>query len=150
MSLVASCISRVLSGKNIENNPNLTYLLLILINRKRFMYEHRKQPLASRATFYQRILKNIIIALIIMAVCLVIGIAGYHYWGEASWIDSLHNASMILSGMGPVVEINSVSGKIFSSAYALFSGVIFITNVGVILAPAIHRIFHRLHLDDTK
>jgi len=112
------------------------------------MYEHRKQPLASKATFYQRILKNIIIALIIMAVSLVIGIAGYHYWGEASWIDSIHNASMILGGMGPVVEIKSDTGKIFSSAYALFSGVIFITNVGVILAPALHRIFHRLHVGD--
>jgi hypothetical protein len=112
------------------------------------MYEHRKQPLASKSTFYQRILKNILIALFIMLICLVIGIAGYHYWGEASWIDSLHNASMILGGMGPVVEIKSVAGKLFSSAYALFAGVIFITNVGVILAPAIHRIFHSLHLEE--
>ena len=112
------------------------------------MYEHSKQPLASTATFYQRIFKNIIIALIIMAICLVIGIAGYHFIAEASWIDSLHNASMILSGMGPVIEIQTTGGKLFSSAYALFSGVIFITNFGVILAPAAHRIFHRLHLDD--
>jgi len=112
------------------------------------MYEHHKQPLASRATFYQRVLKNIIIALIIMLICLVIGVAGYHFLCEASWIDSIHNASMILSGMGPVIEINSVGGKIFSSAYALFSGVVFITNVGVILAPAIHRIFHRLHVEE--
>src|SRR5258705_9556023 len=112
------------------------------------MYEHRKQPLAPIGAFYQRILKNILIALTIMSVCLVIGVAGYHYWGEASWIDSVHNASMILSGMGAMVEIKSYSGKIFSSAYALFSGVIFITNVGVILAPAIHRIFHRLHLEE--
>ena len=112
------------------------------------MYEHRKQPLASKATFYQRVLRNIVIALIIMAVCLAIGIAGYHFWANASWIDALHNASMILSGMGPVIEIQTVSGKIFSSAYALFSGVVFITNVGVILAPAVHRIFHRLHLEE--
>ena len=89
------------------------------------MFEHRKQPLATRSTFYQRILKHIIIALIIMAVCLVIGIAGYHYLGEVPWIDAIHNASMILGGMGPVVEIRSDTGKIFSSAYALFSGVIF-------------------------
>lgn len=112
------------------------------------MYEHKKQPLASKATFYQRILKNILIAFVIMAVCLVIGIAGYHYWGEASWIDSLHNASMILGGMGPVVDMPTPAAKIFSSAYALFSGVIFITNVGVILAPALHRIFHRLHVEE--
>lgn len=112
------------------------------------MYEHRKQPLASTAKFYSRILRNVLIAFIILTVCLVIGIAGYHYWGEASWIDSLHNASMILSGMGPVVELKSDGGKIFSSAYALFSGIIFITNVGVILAPAIHRIYHRLHIEE--
>ncbi|MGB3006436.1 MAG: hypothetical protein WBC06_08015, partial [Chitinophagaceae bacterium] len=107
------------------------------------MYEHRKQPLASTATFYQRILKNIFIAFIIMLVCLLIGVTGYHFWGEASWIDSIHNAAMILSGMGPVIEITTVSGKLFSSAYALFSGVVFITNFGIILAPAMHRLFHR-------
>jgi len=112
------------------------------------MYEHRKEPLATTSTFYQRILKNIIIALMIMAVCLAIGVLGYHYTADIAWLDALHNASMILSGMGPVVEITTVSGKWFSSAYALFSGVVFITNVGVILAPAIHRIFHRLHLED--
>lgn len=109
------------------------------------MYEHKTQPLATRATFYQRILKNIIIALFIMALCLSIGVAGYHYTDGVAWIDSLHNASMILSGMGPVVEIKTESGKIFSSAYALFSGVIFLSIVGFILAPAIHRIFHRLN-----
>lgn len=111
-------------------------------------YEHRKQPLASKATFYQRVLKNILIASIIMLVCLLIGMAGYHYWGEAPWIDSLHNAAMILSGMGPVIEVQTLSGKLFSSAYALFSGVVFITNVGIILAPAMHRLFHRLHVED--
>ncbi|MCX6319351.1 MAG: hypothetical protein NTW29_18890 [Bacteroidetes bacterium] len=113
------------------------------------MYERRKQPLASRATFYQRVLKNIVIALSIMFVCLLIGILGYHYTAGIPWIDAMHNASMILSGMGPVVEIKTVSGKWFSSAYALFSGVVFIGNVGLILAPSIHRIFHRLHLDES-
>jgi hypothetical protein len=112
------------------------------------MYEHKKQKLAPNSVFYQRVLKNIIIALIIMAVCLIIGVLGYHYTANIPWIDAMHNASMILSGMGPVVEITTVGGKWFSSAYALFSGVVFITNVGVILAPAVHRIFHRLHLED--
>jgi hypothetical protein len=112
------------------------------------MYEHRKEPLASKTTFYQRVLKNIVMALAIMAVCLTIGILGYHYTANIPWLDALHNASMILSGMGPVVEIKTDSGKWFSSAYALFSGVVFITNVGIILAPAVHRLFHRLHLED--
>jgi hypothetical protein len=112
------------------------------------MYEHRKQKLAPMSTFYQRVLKNILIAIFILGVCLVIGIIGYHFWGEASWLDSLHNSSMILSGMGPVIEITTVSGKIFSSFYALFSGIVFITNIGIILAPALHRMYHRLHLEE--
>lgn len=112
------------------------------------MYEHRKQPLASKATYYQRVLKNILFAALILSICLLIGIAGYHYWGEATWIDALHNASMILSGMGPVIEMKTDSGKIFSSVYALFSGVVFITNVGIILSPALHRLYHRLHLEE--
>lgn len=112
------------------------------------MYEHRRQPLVPITVFYQRIAKNLIIAGLIMLVCLVIGVAGYHYTAGIPWLDALHNASMILSGMGPVVEIKTTGGKWFSSVYALFSGVVFITNVGVILAPAMHRIFHRLHLEE--
>lgn len=112
------------------------------------MYEHRRQPLATRATFYKRMTANILVALFVMVICLLIGTTGYHYTANIPWLDALHNASMILSGMGPVVEITTVGGKWFSSAYALFSGIIFITNVGLILAPAIHRIFHRLHLQE--
>lgn len=114
------------------------------------MYEHRKQPLASKATYFQRVFRNLLFATAILSICLLIGIAGYHYWGEASWIDSLHNASMILSGMGPVIEMKTDAGKIFSSLYALFSGVIFITNVGIILSPVLHRLYHRLHLEDEQ
>lgn len=114
------------------------------------MYEHRKQKLAPVKTFYRRILKQLIIASVILIVCLAIGILGYHYTANIAWLDSLHNASMILSGMGPVVEIKTDSGKWFSSFYALFSGVVFITNIGIILAPAIHRMFHRFHLEDSK
>jgi hypothetical protein len=77
-----------------------------------------------------------------------VGILGYHFTDGIAWIDSLHNASMILSGMGPVVEIKSVGGKLFSSFYALFSGVAFITNIGIILAPMAHRLYHRLHVEE--
>ena len=112
------------------------------------MYEHKRQKVIPMKTFYQRVLKHILIAFAILWSCLLFGVLGYHLTAEANWLDSLHNASMILSGMGPVIEIHTVQGKIFSSFYALFSGVVFITNIGVILAPALHRIYHRLHLEE--
>lgn len=110
------------------------------------MYEHKSQPLASYHVFFGRIFRNLAIATGILAVCLAIGIFGYHYIAHIEWIDAIHNASMILSGMGPVADIKNTAGKLFSSAYALFSGVAFITNIGFILAPAAHRLFHSLHL----
>jgi hypothetical protein len=114
------------------------------------MYEHKKQPLVPMRTFYKRVFKNILVAFLIMGVCLLIGVTGYHYSDNITWLDSIHNAAMILSGMGPVVEIKSDTGKWFSSFYALFSGIVFISNIGIILAPAIHRLIHRLHIEDKQ
>ena len=111
-------------------------------------YEHKSQPIASRKIFIKRVYKNTLLASGILSFCLLIGIFGYKYLGPMSWIDALHNASMILSGMGPVAEIKTISGKLFSSFYAIFSGVAFITNFGVLIAPLVHRFFHLLHAED--
>ena len=115
---------------------------------KLLRYETKRQPLATLTVYYNRIFRNLIVATIILLICLLIGVLGYHYIGHIVWIDAVHNASMILSGMGPVADVKNFWGKIFSSCYALFSGVAFITNIGFILAPAAHRFFHRLHVDD--
>ena len=112
------------------------------------MFEHKMQPLLPLKAFFKRSLKHLFISFLILAICLMVGVAGYHFIAHAKWLDSFHNACMILSGMGPVIQIEEAGGKWFSSLYALFSGVIFITNIGVILAPAAHRIFHILHLEE--
>lgn len=112
------------------------------------MYERKRQELAPLRVFYQRVLKNLLLATVILSICMLIGIFGFHFFAAAGWIDALHNSAMLLSGMGPVVTITSTGGKIFSAGYALFSGVVFITNIGVILAPVLHRLFHRLHLQE--
>lgn len=111
------------------------------------MYEHKRQPLASRVKFISRIVTSITIALFVIAICLGIGTAGYHFTAGMSWLDAFHNASMILSGMGLVNPVTSEGGKVFSSFYCLFSGIAFITNIGIILAPVVHRINHRLHIE---
>jgi hypothetical protein len=54
---------------------------------------------------------------------------------------------MILGGMGPVDPITRSAGKWFASAYALYSGVALLTSVGLIFAPAVHRLLHRFHVE---
>jgi len=116
------------------------------------LYEHKKQPLASPKAYRHRLWKNFIFAFLVLLICLLIGVVGYKFTiPEFDWYDSLLNASMILSGMGPVIDPGitlSKSAKVFASAYALFSGVMFITTIGIMLAPIVHRFFHKLHLDD--
>lgn len=116
------------------------------------MYENKHEKLASKKVYYRRLWKNFFVALSGLFVCLVIGIIGYKATiPEFDWYDSLLNASMILSGMGPVIDNNihlTKAAKVFASVYALFSGVAFITTIGLVIAPIAHRFFHKLHIDE--
>ena len=114
------------------------------------MYEHHKQPLASQSVFARRVARNGLIGAALILIALGIGMLGYHYLEGLSWIDSLLNASMILGGMGPVNQLQTVAGKLFASFYALFSGVVFIAAMGILAAPIFHRFLHRFHLADEK
>jgi hypothetical protein len=116
------------------------------------MYENKKQPLAHKSVFFQRIRKNVLTAFLLLSFCLLIGIIGYKLTvPEFSWYDSLLNASMILSGMGPVINQNielTNTAKVFASIYALFSGIAFISTIGIVIAPVAHRFFHKLHIEE--
>lgn len=112
------------------------------------MYEHRTQPLLPRHLFLLRMLRHGLFALCLIIVSLGLGVIGYRVSEGMSWLDALLNASMILGGMGPVNELHSVLGKLFASAYALFSGVAFLVTVGILAAPLVHRLIHHLHLEE--
>ena len=111
------------------------------------MFEHHKRELISRKEFISRQIKYLGFSAIILFFSIGTGTAGYHIWGELSWIDSFLNASMILTGMGPVDHLDTNSGKLFAAFYALFSGVAFLTFVGVLFAPVYHRFLHKFHLE---
>ena len=111
------------------------------------LYEHRSDPLLPRRQFLIRLLRHGTASFLLLMVSLGIGVLGYRLTEGLSWIDALLNASMILGGMGPVNAMQSDAGKIFASAYALFSGMIFLVLAGIVIAPVAHRLLHRIHLD---
>ena len=100
--------------------------------------------------FIWRLGRNMLIGLAIIVVSLFIGMAGYHHYENMPWVDAYINAAMILSGMGPVSQLNSEAGKIFAGSYALFSGIVFLVVIAVIFAPVIHRFLHKFHLEETE
>jgi hypothetical protein len=111
------------------------------------LFERRHEPLLPRRQFLLRLARSAAFAGGLIGAGLGIGVLGYHAFAGLGWLDSLVNASMILGGMGPVDPVRSTAGKWFESAYAIFSGVMFLTSVGVLLAPVAHRALHHFHLD---
>ena len=111
------------------------------------MFEHHREPLKPRKEFVSRQLQYLSFALMILVVSLGIGTIGYHALGNIKWLDAFLNASMILTGMGPVDKMETDGGKMFSALYAIFSGVAFLTFVGVLIVPVYHRFLHKFHLN---
>ena len=100
--------------------------------------------------FVRRVRQHVFLALAIVLGAVGLGSVGYHLVGGLGWVDAFLNASMILSGMGPVDRMDSDTAKVFSACYALFSGLVFIGVTGILMAPWIHRLLHWFHLEQAR
>ena len=114
------------------------------------MLEHHTKPLLPFRDFLIRILRFTGFAFLLIGFSLGIGILGYHYFNDLPWLDALLNASMILTGMGPVDAMKTNGAKWFASFYAIYSGVAFLSTVAVFLTPMVHRFLHRFRLTNEK
>jgi len=112
------------------------------------MYESYGEPMISRTAFAGRVIRHGALAVLPITLSLAIGIAGYMSLAGLSPIDAFLNAAMILGGMGPVDPMTNDAAKLFAGVYALYSGVVFLVVAGLLLAPFLHRVLHRLHIDD--
>jgi hypothetical protein len=109
-------------------------------------------PIPPRRFFLLHMLRSAAIAVGVIGAGLILGMVGYHWFGRLGWEESFYYASMILSGEGPPPDPilpgpEIIQLHIFAGFYALFSGVTFITTVGLLLAPALHRFLHKFHLE---
>ncbi len=114
----------------------------------RIVYETRHQPLLPRATFLRRVARHAGLAVVVLALSLAGGMAGYRAFEGLSWLDAFLNSAMLLGGMGPVNPPLTVAGKLFAGLYALYAGLVFIVTAALVVTPILHRVLHRLHLGD--
>jgi hypothetical protein len=110
-------------------------------------FETRKQKVIPLQHFLLRLSQYGLFSLSLIGISVLIGTIGYHHFAQLFWLDSFHMACMILTGMGPVVEMTTPTAKIFSSLYALYSGIAFLTITAVFFTPIIHRLLHILHVE---
>ena len=113
-------------------------------------FEHKSQPLLSWPRFLKRLMVSVATGTALIVASLLGGMVGYHYFESLSWIDAFANAAMILSGMGPLAQPATTSGKIFAGLYALYSGFAVLIITGITFAPIVHRFLHRLHAEEGR
>jgi hypothetical protein len=115
------------------------------------MYERHHVPPVPTGRFVLRLLRHAAFAFTIVALSLLIGIAGYMRTEGMTMLDAFLNAAMLLGGMGPVkTEGLSDQGKMFAGVFALYSGLVFIAVMSIMLAPVVHRVMHRFHWEETE
>lgn len=110
------------------------------------MFENQSQPLMTRLQFVLRFLRSAAIGSAIIFGSLFLGMLGYRQFEGMNWTDAFLNASMLLSGMGPISAPATENGKLFAGMYALYSGFVVILASGIVFAPLVHRMLHRFHI----
>jgi len=122
-------------------------------NVRAMPWEHHTEPLAPGHVFAGRLLRQILLVAGIVAITLAVGTAGYMVIPKEeeklSLVDSFLEASMLLSGAGPLYTERDSSNllKMYSSLYALFATLLVVSSVGILAAPVLHRVLHQLHLE---
>ena len=84
----------------------------------------------------------------LIAFALFVGMAIYHWVEGLGWPDAFLNAAMLLGGMGPVNALHTTAGKWLAGFYALFAGIVFLVTAGAMLAPVVHHVLHRFHMEE--
>lgn len=111
------------------------------------MYESKKQTPLPHASFLRRLLLHLFLALALLGVSLLAGMAGYAYFEQLDWVDAFVNSAMLLGGMGPVHLPLTNGGKLFAGFYALYAGLVFIVTAALMFTPVMHRLLHKFHWD---
>ncbi|CFQ45333.1 hypothetical protein [Yersinia aleksiciae] len=115
------------------------------------MYESRNMPLISLMNFYKRMLLHFGAAVLLVIFTLLIGMAGHILFEDnIGWHDATLNSAFIANGIGPYFVPQSITGKVFFAFYGMFTSLVFMTTLGLVLAPVAHRMLHKFHLDDDQ
>lgn len=110
------------------------------------MFEHVSDELISVNRFFVRMVTFIGVATAMLTFGVVPGVLGFVWVEGLTPEQALVNALSLLGGIEPPFELASGDGYLFMAIYGLFIETVFFLAVATLLAPVVHRLFHRMHL----
>lgn len=112
------------------------------------MYENKKEPLITHRHFRWRLLMHVLLALALVCAMLLVGTLGHIYFDGMVLSQALLASFTLSSGLGLSILPSTTAGQVFASLYGLFAGYLYIATCTIVIAPILHRVFHKFHLDD--
>ena len=109
------------------------------------MFENHTAAVLPMRAFLARLVRCVGVGLLIAAGFLGIGTIGYRCFEGLPWIGALENATMVFSREGLLTIPDTTSGKLFVIVYAFSCRLARLAIVGVLLAPIIHRAYHKFN-----
>lgn len=117
-----------------------------MLNEK-FKLKAYLNPLSWNPLSWFQIGRGLLFGILLLLFSLAIGMVGFKHYIGKSWADAFINSSMLLTGMGPVDEPETDAGKIFAGIFSLYSGIIFLSIVGLMIVPIFHKYVHKLNIE---
>ncbi|HLR78858.1 MAG TPA: two pore domain potassium channel family protein [Burkholderiaceae bacterium] len=112
------------------------------------MYESKSDAVLPTRDFLLRMARHLGIALAIVLVAILVGMAGHAAFEPVNWHDAVLNVSLMLAGIGPAILPQTIAGKVFFAFYNILVSLVFVALIGVVMAPVVHRVIHKFHLDE--
>lgn len=109
-------------------------------------FEQQHEKLITSRQFAGRMIKFVVLGITIEISVILIGCLGYHFIGGLSWLNGALNATMVITGNGPVFQPQTDGAKIFQIIFSLSGVIVFILILSVMLAPVLHRVLHRFNI----
>ena len=76
-----------------------------------------------------------------ITVVMVVGIVGFHQLEGMDWVNAIYFESMLATGQGPPLTLNTDAGKLFASAMGFVSFGTVLTGLLVTLVPILSQLW---------
>lgn len=87
-------------------------------------------------------LRRVLYALLIVAICEVVGAVGFHLLEGFNWVNCVYEESMLATGQGPTLALTHDSSKLFASIMGFVSVGSTFSSITLAIAPWLVRIWH--------
>jgi hypothetical protein len=86
-------------------------------------------------------LRRVVYSVLTVFAAMLVGTVGFHYIEGMSYVNAVYFESMLATGQGPPLQLNTDTGKIFASIMAFVSVGSVLTTVVFTLGPMLTQIW---------